>query len=165
MLSSSFKGSTRPNPIYPRLQALSHRGPSAGTTRPHVHPVPVLDSTKTGPSPHPRWTRHFHKRLNSQTTLSYPEPRPPYSDLSIRPIHTSTMAPAREPVARTASPYTDPKVQGPRAQILSSGTQSDLRKSTSTHALCPFFALSCLAGADFCLCSARQHRQQNQPPP
>ncbi|KAH8776332.1 phosphoenolpyruvate carboxykinase-domain-containing protein [Diaporthe sp. PMI_573] len=38
------------------------------------------------------------------------------------------MAPSREPVARTASPYTDPKVQGPRAKILSSGTQSNFRK-------------------------------------
>lgn len=150
MLSSSFKGSTRPNHIYPRLQALSHRGSSAGITRPQFQPVTVLDSPKTGSNPHPRWTRHFHKRPTSQTTLSYLEPSSPYSDSPVCPIHTRTMAPSQDPVARTASPYTDPKVQGPRAQILSSGIQSDLRKSTFTHLL-PLPSLLCLNGADVCL--------------
>lgn len=41
------------------------------------------------------------------------------------------MNPFKEPLPRTASPYTDPNVQGPRAQILASGIQADLRKSTS----------------------------------
>jgi len=38
----------------------------------------------------------------------------------------------KDPVARTNSPYTDPKVKGPRSQILSSGNPSDLRKSASS---------------------------------
>ncbi|KAK7456897.1 phosphoenolpyruvate carboxykinase [Colletotrichum acutatum] len=35
----------------------------------------------------------------------------------------------KDPVQRTASPYTDPKVKGPKSQILAEGTQADLRKT------------------------------------
>jgi hypothetical protein len=46
--------------------------------------------------------------------------------------HLRTM---KEPVARTASPYVDPSIKGPRSQILTSGTQADLRKSGFDKAL------------------------------
>jgi phosphoenolpyruvate carboxykinase (ATP) len=34
----------------------------------------------------------------------------------------------KDPVVRTASPYTDPQVRGPKSQILADGYQTDLRK-------------------------------------
>ncbi|KAI3535921.1 phosphoenolpyruvate carboxykinase [Colletotrichum costaricense] len=39
----------------------------------------------------------------------------------------------KDPVQRTASPYTDPKVKGPKSQILAEGTQADLRKMIASN--------------------------------
>lgn len=53
-------------------------------------------------------------------------------DFSSPHFHTkAAMNSITEPVPRSASPYIDPNVQGPRAQLLASGIQTDLRKSTS----------------------------------
>lgn len=42
----------------------------------------------------------------------------------------------KDPVARTASPYVDPTVKGPRSQQLHSGYSAQARKSKSSRLLC-----------------------------
>lgn len=44
------------------------------------------------------------------------------------PEHPGTLLTMKDPVPRTASPYTDPSIKGPRSQLLSSGVQN-FRKS------------------------------------
>lgn len=55
-------------------------------------------------------------------------PRPPELDRSQK--HLRTM---KDPVARTASPYTDPSVKGPRHSLLSHGRSSGTVNSKSSH--------------------------------
>lgn len=63
--------------------------------------------------------------------------------------------PTRDPILRTASPYADPSVKGPKSQILADGYQTDTRKSEPTVLL--------LSQAEHSLtyspASDRQHRQ------
>jgi hypothetical protein len=63
----------------------------------------------------------------------------------------------KDPVARTASPYTDPNVKGPHSKIVSSGNPSDLRKSASCYP--GFVSLAYLTLADLnSVCSDCQQR-------
>lgn len=92
------------------------------------------------PSNAPARTRHFpvhylhHKHLAPYTTLrstnssslwsrfpSSPSQRPNPTSTSKAPFDFGKMQ-------RPATPYNDPKVQGPRAQILASGNRTDLLK-------------------------------------
>jgi phosphoenolpyruvate carboxykinase (ATP) len=74
--------------------------------------------------------------LPSSTQLPRPlstlAPKP--SDLELNRKHLRTM---KDPVARTASPYTDPSVKGPRSQLLSRQHPFTTANSTSTgQAIC-----------------------------
>lgn len=67
----------------------------------------------------------------------------------------------KDPVARTASPYTDPSVKGPRSQLLASRYPS-----AATSKSCPVIVCSEPPSLTPRLhsCSDRQLRQQDDPP-
>lgn len=131
MLSSVLFSSTQHVHLYPRLRALLRQG--AG--QPQTGPIYAVSSSST---PTVKWTRHFHKHPTACSTLhhAYPSSSAPSSntrlpDSSRNPNTTRTM---KDPINnRPASPYVNPQVQGPKHQILSSGTQQDLRKTMLTH--------------------------------
>lgn len=60
--------------------------------------------------------------------LSTVTPKPPDRELDRKDLRTM-----KDPVARAASPYTDPTVKGPRSQILSSSGRFSSATSKSSH--------------------------------
>jgi phosphoenolpyruvate carboxykinase (ATP) len=102
--------------------------------------------------------------LPSSTQLPRPlstlAPKPP--DLELDRKHLRTM---KDPVARTASPYTDPSVKGPRSQLLSRQHPFTPANSTSTGLAIYLFYPSALPSLTPAFPgSARQHCQQDRPP-
>lgn len=110
-----------------RLSTLSLSGTSL------IRSTSVLNPTNA-----PERTRHFpvqyHKHPAPYTTLRSTKSSSPLSrfpsSLSHRSNPTSiSKAPFdSSKMQRPATPYNDPKVQGPRAQILASGNRADLLK-------------------------------------
>lgn len=113
---------------YPRLYipCLLHLGFSWNITNLYLEPCPsgslsslLVVVSSCAPASlvtvHPRARNRFHSRVRS-----------PW--LSSRPASTTaaskTISTMNDPVIRTASPYTDPNVKGPRVQLLSSGQSS-----------------------------------------
>lgn len=135
MGSSGLLCSTLCVDIYPRLRlgTLSLSGPSQIISV--LKPTNAPERTQPFPVHH---RNHKHPpRPPPYTTLRRTNSSPIWSRFSSgpsrRPKPTSTST-AEAPFAftskmqRPATPYNDPKVQGPRAQILASGNHSDLRK-------------------------------------
>lgn len=95
--------------------------------------------------------------------LSTSAPKPP--DLELAGKHLRTM---KDPVARTDSPYNDPTVKGPRSKILARGkpqlANSESSHGKPNHLTSPAVKKPVLTFVSR-LCSARQLRQQDQPPP
>ncbi len=73
-----------------------------------------------------RTISHSHFSLRQRVSLVQ------IAKLTIDPLHSSLL-PIMDPLERTASPYVDPSVQGPRAQLLTTGIQSTYRKSRLTQ--------------------------------
>lgn len=124
MLSSGLSRSILSVYIYPRhpLRTLS----LSGTT------LPILTFALNPISSPPKRIRHFHKHNSYCSPLHLPNSSRPHSRL---PSETSRdLSATRTPesptqkiaMQRPSTPYNDPKVQGPRAQQLASGTHSDL---------------------------------------
>lgn len=176
MLPSAICGPAQPLHLYPRLRTLSRPGASGPSPHRNTHPLTAFCSYKTGSI---KWALHFHKPSKEYTTLqqrihSTSAHSAPFDISSPRFYTKAAMTSTKEPVLRTASPYIDPNVQGPRAQILAAGAQADLRKSTSYSTWIlflpsfPFLSvLSCppCLFTDIWLYSDCQHRQQDWPSP
>lgn len=107
------------------------------------HPLRTLSPSGTGPSiltsshnpilSPPKRIRHFHKHLAARPPLHVPNSSRPDSRLRSGPSREpSTTRTPRVPsqnlpmMQRPSTPYNDPKVQGPRAQQLAAGGQSNL---------------------------------------
>lgn len=139
MASSVLLCSTLPVDIYPRLRlgTLSLSRPSLIISV--LKPANAPERTRPFPVHHHKHPPRPHSppRPSPYTTLRRTNSSPICSRFSSgpsrdpKPTSTST---AEAPSAltsnmqRPATPYNDPKVQGPSAKILASGNHSDLRK-------------------------------------
>lgn len=95
--------------LYPRPRALLACKPSFRAT-----------SSTISPQPAPKWTTTKSKDPSPLRNKPRHEPLPESSRNLLTMGH---------PVHRPASPYTDPKVKGPRSQLLSSDKSQNLLKS------------------------------------
>lgn len=128
MPSSVLFSSTQPVHLYSRLRALSQLGPLPGHTR------AALSSSK----PIVKWAFRLSNRLVAYPTLhhaNYSISAPSRNIASPENSRDSqTTRTMKDPIQnRPSSPYANPSVQGPKHQILSSGTQQDLRKTMLSH--------------------------------
>lgn len=122
--------STQPVHLYSRLQALSRLGsvlPQQGLNR----------AAYSSRKPIAKWVCRSHHLAahptlhNAKRSFSAPSHTSSSPDISRDSQTTRTM---KDPIHnRPASPYANPSVQGPKHQILSSGTQQDLRKTMLSH--------------------------------
>lgn len=184
-----------PTPLYPVMVRMFSSLPRAlhqGTTRQVVISSALALSVSICNIRQPcnKWTRPSantpapprpHRPLSILSTLStvrsdVPSRAEASSRCTARPATTRTM---KDPVARTASPYVDPTVKGPRSQQLHSGYSAQARKSkSSSPSSSPPLPVLVDAGRGFTSpvvvdidtlantpCSAFQHRQQDQPAP
>lgn len=137
-----------PTPLYPVMVRMFSSLPRAlhqGTTRQVVISSALALSVSICNIRQPcnKWTRPSantpapprpHRPLSILSTLStvrsdVPSRAEASSRCTARPATTRTM---KDPVARTASPYVDPTVKGPRSQQLHSGYSAQARKSKSS---------------------------------
>lgn len=183
-----------PTPLYPVMVRMFSSLPRAlhqGTTRQVVISsalaLSVSVSICNARQPCNKWTRPCantpapprpHRPLSTLSTVrsDVPSRAEASSRCTARPATTRTM---KDPVARTASPYVDPTIKGPRSQQLHSGYSAQARKSKSSRLLCLLpspvlvdagraFASPVVVDIDTLAntpCSAFQHRQQDQPAP
>lgn len=138
MLSSRLIGRARahgPTPLYTLtpLRRLGQpcRPPVLTSSRPPSLAFPSV----TLPSP-PRGGITAQPTLPSQPQFPHPlsthAPRPP--DVDQPEKHLRTM---KDPVARAASPYSDPSVKGPHSQLLASGHFSAVNSKSLSLSLSP----------------------------
>jgi len=111
-------GSLGPTHLYTRPRVLQGHAALINATR-------STFSISASCQPCIKWTR---RDPNTPASSSLP-PHPLLA--TARPLRRKHLRTMKEPVARTASPYTDPTVKGPRSQQLHSGHLSQARKSTS----------------------------------
>lgn len=131
MRSSVLLSSTQPVHLYPRRRALCQLWTF------QLRPGPIRAASSSS-KPIVKWILCPHNRLAAFSTLhhtnystSAPSRKTASPDSSRDSQTTRTM---KDPIQnRPASPYANPSVQGPRHQILSSGTQQDLRKTMLSH--------------------------------
>ena len=160
MPSRSLIDSTLPFFLYPRLRTLSHRQEPSGTISRYL----LLRSTT-------KWIRldDYTHPLPATLPATHSKPSQPLCCTSnradartISPDSPRSLLTMKDPVARTSSPYIDPLVKGPKSQILTSGTQADLRKSPYFFLHSPFLLLVSISLSykllTFLLYSARQYR-------
>lgn len=131
MPSSVLFSSTQPVHLYSRLRALSRLGPVPSLP---AHSRAALSSSK----PIVKWAFRFSKRLAVYPTLHHANYRISAPSRNIASPENSrdsqTTRTMKDPIQnRPSSPYANPSVQGPKHQILSSGTQQDLRKTMLSH--------------------------------
>ena len=129
----TFPFITTPLPL-PGPRALPGRAVTKPLSLRYTLPIP---SARPLPSLH----GFFYRRVDLfRTHLAEPRTAPLKEVIRKNPRRTyKAMA---HPVFRTASPYTDPNIKGPRSQILSSGTAfNNARTSWSTLSTFPFLPL------------------------
>lgn len=127
MRPSVLHSSTQPVHLYPRLRTLSRLGS-------FQHRPGPIRAAYSSSKPIVKWAFRLNNHLAVSPTLhhanysiSAPSRNTASPEIS---RHSQTTRTMKDPIQnRPASPYANPSVQGPKHQILSSGTQHDLRKT------------------------------------
>lgn len=150
MLSSRLIGSalfTGPTSLYiltplPRVCLIS-----TSWSTPAAYPIRSVRSIHSGCQPCRKWIAHKPpSSSSSQLPCSLSTLSPNLSQHDGREKHLRTM---NDPVARTASPYTDPSVKGPRSHLLSSQRPSTKPSDSQYSPLLPLSGFLWLTMAFF----------------